>query len=101
MTDDRDEMIATLRARISVLEDRTTDGLTKKRISLLKFIHDFMEKNDRPPTYRKMADEFKISQSSVYEMCSELYGHGWLSRGERSGSVELTPKAREIVARQA
>ncbi len=70
-----------------------TDPLTPRQKDILRYIEDYLEKNDYAPSYREIAEALELrSVSTVAEHIDALKHKGYLSKEPTlARSVQLTP----------
>jgi len=65
---------------------------TKRQIEVLNFIESFLKKNNYPPTFREIADNFGISFKGAYDHVKAIEKKSLLSSdSNRSRTVVTTP----------
>jgi repressor LexA len=75
------------------------EELSEKHIRVLKFLAEYQNKFDRPPSIREICAKVGISSTSVvnYDL-DQLQKRGYLERDERvSRGLRLTDKIKEVV----
>ncbi len=72
--------------------------LTPRQGSILKFIENFFDKHQQPPTEREIAEHFRIHQSAVRKHLSALENKGklLLRRDGRSRGIRLNGMAPSV-----
>jgi SOS-response transcriptional repressor LexA len=72
---------------------------TPKQLKLLKFIKEFIEKNEFAPTYSEIGDHFSITSVSAWENVNALVKKGAVNRkkSESRGIYIRDPKYQPVI----
>jgi len=57
--------------------------LTQKQSDVLQFIIDFKKQNEYPPTFREIADAFKITVHAAYDCVKSMKKKGHITYTEK------------------
>jgi len=60
-----------------------TRKLTARQEEILRFIIDYIQNNERPPTIRDIADHFEFTVKGAYDHLLALERKGWIERDSR------------------
>jgi len=69
--------------------------LPDKQVRTLRFIYDYINSNDCPPTRKEIAEELGISIGAAYDRIQQLFGYGYLRESETwqyGRNIALTEK---------
>lgn len=69
--------------------------LKDDQVSTLRFIYDYIESNDCPPTRKEIAEALGISIGTAYDRIQYLFGRGYLREsetGQCGRNIALTEK---------
>ncbi|MCL2138515.1 MAG: transcriptional repressor LexA [Treponema sp.] len=76
--------------------------LTKRQKEILVFISNYIKKNSFPPTFREIADHFKISVKGAYDHVTALRNKNFLAQnGKQSRTMSLVSTANELLEKES
>ncbi|MCX7785969.1 MAG: transcriptional repressor LexA [candidate division WOR-3 bacterium] len=68
--------------------------LTKKQARILRFIKEFLERNNYPPSYEEIAQHFKMAKPSAFDHLNALQKKGYIRKKHyRARTIELVEKS--------
>jgi repressor LexA len=79
------------------LERDAVDNLTKRQKEILDYVQNFIDSHDYAPSYREIADHFKLgSIATVADHLENLEGKGFITRDHNEArSLQLSPRFNE------